>query len=327
MAQEKRGGPRGARFRLQISIDISPMAVAVNKANEASIRSGGWPRRPPTQHQMPDGQWRRLQKCFGLPEVASDRDVRALFKHHLMHARLSLAEERRRTLVKIKRAGLTAVATAEAGDPMPNGLHAEILGQIAGMAWLDSSFGRGDLSLVGWCREYVSQQKLVTSQLKHWANLCLVLGAGHRSHDRKQGGGGSLAELVFVSVLINFWIDVLVREPSSWAAGNRHGVIAAAMTRFILTSLHLVGVRAQTRPSTKKLRIDEAHRRKSRRLRSLTLEDVHQRILRVRREMKAAAKIGLEPNYLSRMLNPALTRNTTAGQDRRKAANRGSRSG
>ena len=204
--------------------------------------------------------------------------------------------------VRTKQTQLRAIVEAEVGHALPENLHSDVIGLLAGMAWRDSRYGKGDWSALERCRKHVSTQTLVTPPMQDWAAWCLMLGVGHRSHERNHGGGHSFAAEVFISALINLWTDVLKRKPTSWVGGSREAISAAKLTRFVRICLELAGVRAWTAAPTKKIRMG-ATPSKGRQQKKLTLCDAHQRILRVRGEMRAAAAKSLHPNVLSRMLN------------------------
>lgn len=293
--------PKAKTFTLYLKMDITTIVQALkNHTHDATLRVA-WPDRPPPTDRLDDADWNRLRRQCELPANSGGIDVRALIEHEIANFRLALRREETLAPIKAKHAQLLAIVKANTGDALPCKLHDEVIGLLAGMAWRDRRFGNSDWSAFARWRHHVVLQDKVTPQLQEWAGMCLMLGAGHRSHDRNRGGGHSFATEVFISVLINCWTDVIQREATTWVGGSRGAVSAARLTRFVRTCLDQAGVRAWTAPPTKRIRMGPPP--VGPRRRKLSLGDVHQRILRVRREMRAAATAGLHPNVLSRMLN------------------------
>lgn len=296
--------PKHPKFKLNGAINFTSIKCAMLRAYSDSTRAGGWPGRPSLQDQMSDYEWLPLKRRCRLPEVIDGIDARALVEHTVANARRAIADERMRAPERLKRAQFDAIVSADVGAVLAVALHADVVGLLAGMAWRDRRFGKGDWSALDHCRNYVRAQTAVTHQPKEWASWCLMLGVGGRSHRGAHGGGHTFAEAVLVSELLNFWADVLRRPIKPWVDPANEDHSAAEVNHFVLACLQLAGVQARTAPPTRKIRMGDPIGRRNRHHRNLTLVDAHQRILRVHKEMKAAANAGLKPNVLSRKLNP-----------------------
>ena len=296
--------PKHPKFRLNGALNFTSIKCAMLKAYADATRAGRWPGRPPLEDQMSDCEWLQLKRRSRLPEVIDGIEVRALFEHTVANARRDIEAERMRAPERLKREQLDAIVSADVGAVLAVALHADVVGLLTGMAWRDRRFGKGDWSALEHCRNYVRAQTVVTHELKEWASWCLMLGVGVRSHRGGRGGGHTFAEAMLVSELLNFWADILRRPIKPWVDPANEDQSAAAVNHFVLACLQLAGVRARTALPTRKIRMGDSIGRRLPHHRNLTLGDAHQRILRVHKEMKAAAAAGLQPNVLSRKLNP-----------------------
>lgn len=294
--------PKAERFKLSCTIDVSSAVQSILLRTHVAMQLGAWPDRPSVADQLSDTDWMRLQRRSMLPDETNGIAVRALLEQEIANFRVAFAREQRAAPVKLKSAQLRAILKAEEGDPVPPHLHPEVIGLLAGMAWLDRRGGMGEWDAIGRCHRHVEAQRVVTPRLKDWAGWCLMLGVGYRSHDRNHGGGHSSATEVFISTLVNFWGDVLGRAQTSWVGEDRKKTTSAGLTRFVRNCLDVAGAKAMTARPRKKIKMGTSISKRPRK-RPLSLGDVHQRILRVRKEMRAAAEAGLNPNVLSRSID------------------------
>lgn len=260
-----------------------------------------WPIRLNPEHGLNDQDWARLQRRCGLHDRNRDGiDCRALLEREIRHAQLSISEARRAPRARDVRNQLGRIARSRLGRELPRPLIDEVVGLLAGMSMTDPALSEC-LPDAATHLASVRDAMTVTSELKLWAKWCLALGAGRRGQYLLHGGGANISELVFISVLLNFWSDILDRPATQWI-GEKFGerrivgtgrratvervrtISAAPRTVFAAECLMLAGARATDGGE-------------------LTLEHVHHRIRRVETEMKRAIAMGLGANVLARRLN------------------------
>lgn len=295
------GRPKHKRFALSGSIDLSDVLNSILTHTRNATTANCWPDRPHVSDRRPDAELEKLRKNFKIPARVAGIDPMALLENELFYAEEAIRNERKRAAVSAKADQIKSIAELELGASVPTAIHDDVFCLLAGMAWRDRRFGRSDWSRLQVCHDQVRCQTVITEELQQWARWLVFLGATpqKRPHKRPHGGGSSLSELVFVSVLINFWIDVLGREPTTRSSERR----TPELTRFVHACLIAVGVSARTAPRAQKIKFGQHKKAPPQSPRRLTLDDTHQRILRVKKEMRAAADLGLNRNYLARTLN------------------------
>jgi hypothetical protein len=294
--------PKNPTFGISVRVNFSDMhAAIVRNIGEASA-SCSWPGRPHPSDRIADTKLNDLKAVYTIPPIARGiLNPINLLEHALVHGKEAIEAERRAPDLDLRRRQVEMIATSSVGDPIPSGLENDVYHLLTGIAVRDLRLGANDWSRIAEIGDHVRGVTVVTELVRDWATWLIMFGSTSRRSHRKHGGGSIQAELTVVSTLLNFWIDDLGREPKTWVSA-RDAHSAAELTCFVRDCLHIAGVNAHTAAMRRKIGL--APTRPPLSSRPITLYDAHQRILRVKKEFRAAEAAGLTRNYLSRQLNP-----------------------
>jgi hypothetical protein len=294
--------PKHSTFKISVRADITDIQKAIIPSDKVTTTSGSWPGRPYPADRVADSVLADLKAVHEIPSITNgNQNPMTILEHALVHGRDAIAAERRAPDRKMRKIQIEKIAASSVGDPMPFDLQEDVYRLLTGAAVMDLRLGARDWSRFREIGNHVCGQTVVTVLMREWATWLIMFGSTNLRSHRRHGGGSLQAELVFVSVLLSFWTGDLGRPLKTWvSARDPHS--AAPLTNFVRDCLEAVGAGARTAAVRKKIsHVAPMQAPLSRR--RLKLEDAHQRILRVKKEFRAAEAAGLRRNYLSRQLN------------------------